>query len=252
VEGAISNYDARHFVVIKTPIITLSARYQAFLLEFVLDKKNPFALSQSSKKYLRDISSQTTLPTPPDATIVNELQELIHTVNEPVHGRFRTAHGLVPSTCVGGGPLLASALSLLVLRLQREGLWSEPVLVLDPQLLPVCRLRRGLVSPGTGERYVRLSNGTFACPTVRSPVRYPGSAAASSPRHPPRAGFVAPHPIPMLVCGSSDHHHRASSSIANTPAASIISTAGASNSPVPNEAGRRASCAAHRPFFCHL
>jgi hypothetical protein len=47
---------------------------------------------------------------------------------------------------MSGGPILATVLALVVLHLQQEKLWNEPVVILNSQLVPQYQLAGGFVS----------------------------------------------------------------------------------------------------------
>jgi hypothetical protein len=145
VEAAMSTFDARKVAANRGSAPKLSTRYNAFLEEFVLDSSMRF-LRQSSKVFLQDINRVTHLATPPEAKIVNQLLVLIDTVSEPLHYNFRATQGLDPSICMSGGPILATVLALVVLHLQHQTLWKEPIIILNDQLIPQYKLVSGVVS----------------------------------------------------------------------------------------------------------
>ena len=145
VEAAMSTFDARKVAANRGSAPKLSTRYNAFLEEFVLDSSMRL-LSQSSKVFLLDINRVTHLATPPEAKIVNQLRGLLDTVSAPLHCNFRATQGLDPSICMSGGSILATVLALVVLHLQHQTLWKEPIIILSDQLIPQYKLAGGVVS----------------------------------------------------------------------------------------------------------
>jgi hypothetical protein len=144
-EAGLRNYDARYVATNHGSIPKLTGRYKEFLFEYVLDQKNLKALSKSSQVFLRNINNVTNLASPTVSKIVDELEILIDTVSEPLHNNFRTAHGIDPSICMSGNPVLATVLALVVLHLQKQKLWNETILILDHQLVSLCKLVGGSV-----------------------------------------------------------------------------------------------------------
>ncbi len=146
VEAAMRTYDARKVAARHGSVPKLSARYSFFLGDFVLQRSMRY-LSDSSKAFLMEISNVTHLATPPEHEIVNELRSLIDTASEPNHYSFRATEGLDPSICMSGGLAMATAMALVVLHLQHQALWTEPIVILNDQLIPQYKLVDGVVHP---------------------------------------------------------------------------------------------------------